>query len=102
MPAAVEESGSAVIPADLLPDILKRLPGDQVSFSTVGPGIIHIGSGYAEYRLNILDAAKYPLPEVPFLEDTIPVSGIFLSLFHKEDQELAQGWLERTETQDAQ
>lgn len=35
MPAAVEESGSAVIPADLLPDILKRLPGDQVSFSTV-------------------------------------------------------------------
>lgn len=56
--------------------ILKRLPGDQVSFSTVGPGIIHIGSGYAEYRLNILDAAKYPLPEVPFLEDTIPVSGI--------------------------
>ena len=46
MPAAVEESGSAVIPADLLPDILKRLPGDQVSFSTVGPGIIHIGSGY--------------------------------------------------------
>ena len=33
MPAAVEESGSAVIPADLLPDILKRLPGDQVSFS---------------------------------------------------------------------
>ena len=64
MPAAVEESGSAVIPADLLPDILKRLPGDQVSFSTVGPGIIHIGSGYAEYRLNILDAAKYPLPEV--------------------------------------
>lgn len=76
MPAAVEESGSAVIPADLLPDILKRLPGDQVSFSTVGPGIIHIGSGYAEYRLNILDAAKYPLPEVPFLEDTIPVSGI--------------------------
>lgn len=36
MPAAVEESGSAVIPADLLPDILKRLPGDQVSFSTVG------------------------------------------------------------------
>ena len=76
MPAAVEESGSAVIPADLLPDILKRLPGDQVSFSTVGPGIIHIGSGYAEYRLNILDAAKYPLPEVPFLEDTIPVRGI--------------------------
>ena len=76
MPAAVEESGSAVIPADLLPDILKRLPGDQVSFSTVGPGIIHIGSGYAEYRLNILDAAKYPLPEVPFREDTIPVSGI--------------------------
>lgn len=76
MPAAVEESGSAVIPADLLPDILKRLPGDQISFSTVGPGIIHIGSGYAEYRLNILDAAKYPLPEVPFLEDTIPVSGI--------------------------
>lgn len=59
MPAAVEESGSAVIPADLLPDILKRLPGDQVSFSTVGPGIIHIGSSYAEYRLNILDAAKY-------------------------------------------
>ena len=28
MPAAVEESGSAVIPADLLPDILKR----EISF----------------------------------------------------------------------
>lgn len=66
MPAAVEESGSAVIPADLLPDILKRLPGDQVSFSTVGPGIIHIGSGYAEYRLNILDAAKYRFRRSPF------------------------------------
>lgn len=76
MPAAVEESGSAVIPAGLLPDILKRLPEDQVSFSTIGPGVIHICSGCTEYSLNILDAGKYPLPEVPFLEDTIPVSGI--------------------------
>lgn len=76
MPAAVEESGSAVIPAGLLPNILTRLPEDQVSFSTAGPGIIRICSGCAEYSLNILDAGKYPLPEVPFLEDTIPVSGI--------------------------
>ena len=35
-------------------------------------------------------------------EDERDFRTVFVSLFHKEDQELAQGWLERTETQDAQ
>ena len=35
-------------------------------------------------------------------EDERGFRTVFVSLFHKEDQELAQGWLERTETQDAQ
>ena len=76
MSGTVERSGSAVIPNGLLPDILKMLPDEHVTMEIRHPGRVDIHSGSTTYNIHVLDAQKYPLPEVPFLDDTVPVSKI--------------------------
>ena len=76
MGAVVEQSGSAVINASLFSALLALLPEEDVDLELLRPTQIHIHSGTCDYHLSVLPGEKYPMPELPFPDDTVPVSGI--------------------------
>ena len=77
MGAVVERPGNTVIDARLLTDIVSKLPKDSnLDMELERGGQLAIRSGHTHYLLNVLSGDKYPMPELPFPDDTIPVTGV--------------------------
>ena len=77
MGAVVERPGNTVIDARLLTDIVSKLSKDSdLDMELERGGQLAIRSGHTHYLLNVLSGDKYPMPELPFPDDTIPVTGV--------------------------
>ncbi len=76
MGAVVEQSGSMVMDARLLPSILALLPEETLDMELEDSGQLTIRSGSTQYRLSVTSGEKYPMPELPFPDDTVPVTGL--------------------------
>lgn len=76
MGACVEQSGSVVVSSVLFPAILSKLPEEDVDLEVETNGRLAIRSGNSCFRLDVLSGDKYPMPELPFPDDTLPVSGL--------------------------
>ena len=76
MGASVEQSGSIVVSSTLFPAILAKLPEENVDLEIEVNGRLAIRSGHSCFRLDVLPGDKYPMPELPFPDDTLPVSGL--------------------------
>lgn len=76
LPATVQEGGSAVVPAQLFTGILNKLPGSEVNIASSGVNRMDFSAGTAAYRIAVLSADKYPMPELPFPEDSVAVQGL--------------------------
>jgi DNA polymerase-3 subunit beta len=62
----VESEGAVVVPGKLLVDLVRLLPGEDVSLEhRQGEGVLEIVSGSADYRIHTYNAEDFPrLPEV--------------------------------------
>lgn len=76
MSAVVEQPGSMVIDAKLLPSILALLPEKTLDMELEDSGRLTVRSGPTQYRLGVTSGEKYPMPELPFPDDTVPVTGL--------------------------
>ena len=76
MAASVEESGNCVVSASLFPAVIAKLPEENVDLETGESGRLTIRSGSARFHLDVLPGDRYPMPELPFPDDTLPVSGL--------------------------
>lgn len=76
LPATVQEGGTAVVPAQLFTGILQRLPEAEVKIASSDGNRMDFSAGTASYRIAVLPADKYPMPELPFPEDSVAVQGI--------------------------
>lgn len=76
LPATVLDGGAAVIPSQLLTGILQRLPEAEVKIASADPKWMNFSAGMAAYKIAVLSAEKYPMPELPFPEDSVSVQGI--------------------------
>ena len=82
LPADILENGRIAINAKTLAEMLRRLGEDTVTFEQVdAPNAsegfsVSVKSGEAEYRIPAMNAGEYPRAEIPFLEDTVTVTGI--------------------------
>ena len=72
IPATVENDGDIIINARILCDILKKLPGETVSFESDSRNMATIVSGNAKYSLIGMDASEYP--ELPNVSGVSPVT----------------------------
>ena len=64
--AQADEEGAVVVPGRLLVDIVRLLPGDEVTLEhRAEEGLLFVQAGSASYRLHTYDAGDFPrLPEV--------------------------------------
>ena len=76
MAASVEESGSCVVSASLFPEVIAKLPEEDVDLATGESNRLTIRSGNSCFHLDVLPGDRYPMPELPFPDDTLPVSGL--------------------------
>ncbi len=65
--AEVASEGSAVVSAKFLSDIIRKLPGDRISFSTDVNGNSSISSGIAKFELAAMTEEDYP--DLPATDD---------------------------------
>ena len=73
----VAESGTFAIDAQLLTDMMEKLPEDTAEIiHPEGSAVVTLESGYASYSIPIWSRSSFPKPEIPFPEDTVKVSGI--------------------------
>lgn len=72
LPAKIEERGSVVIGAKLFGDIVRSLPGQQVTFSTDEKQVAEIESGEAKFSVVGIPADEYP--ELPSIDGEKNVS----------------------------
>ena len=66
--ARIMESGEIIINAHLLCDIVRRLPGEEITLSTDDKNICHIESGSAKFDIMGMDTAEFP--EMPSLNES--------------------------------
>ena len=65
MPSACDEPGTVVVPARLVQEIVRALPGDTVTLADDGPARLRVSSGSGEYALHAFAADDFPrLPEL--------------------------------------
>ena len=76
MAASVEESGSCVVSASLFPAVIAKLPEEDVDLETSESGRLTIRAGNSCFHLGVFPGDRYPMPELPFPDDTLPVSGL--------------------------
>ena len=76
MAASVEENGSCVVSASLFPAVIAKLPEETVDLEVQENRRLTIRSGNACFHLEVLPGDRYPMPELPFPDDTLPVSGL--------------------------
>lgn len=77
MAAVVERSGSVVLNAKILAAITAKLTEDTLDMELLNNGQLSILSGATRYCLDVLPGDKYPMPELPFPDDTVPVTGLW-------------------------
>lgn len=65
--ASIEEYGEIVLPAKILLDIAKRLPGDRVTLTVGDKCLTEIKSGAAEYTILGMSAEEFP--EFPVFDE---------------------------------
>lgn len=71
------EDDALVIGAELLADMLEKLPGDTVEIVRYGAqSVVSLKSEQADYAVPAWARTSFPKPELPFPEDTIRVGGI--------------------------
>lgn len=70
--ADVKETGSIVMGAKLFGDIIRRLPGDRVSFASDDKQVTQIESGEAKFSVVGIPAEEYP--ELPHLNGETSVN----------------------------
>ena len=56
--------------------MLHMLGGDTVTIAEQDKGRVTVTSDTASYNLGVLDTKDYPHIEIPFPEDTVPVTGL--------------------------
>jgi DNA polymerase-3 subunit beta len=68
--AEVGSAGAVVVPSKLLADLVRLLPGDEVSIEhRSGEGLVEIVSGASSYKLHTYNAEDFPrLPETAGVE----------------------------------
>ena len=78
--ASVGSKGAVVVPSKLLSDLVRLLPGDDVSVEhRSGEGVVEVVSGAAAYRLHTYNAEDFPrLPETSSVELTTVDAGPLL------------------------
>lgn len=76
MSAVVEEAGSMVIDAELMPSILALLPEENLDMELEDNDQLTVNSGATRYHLSVSSGEKYSMPELPFPDDTVPVTGL--------------------------
>lgn len=76
MGAVVEQPGSMVVDARLLTAILPKLPEKDLDLELEEDGRLAIRSGATRYQVNVMSGEKYPMPEMPFPDDMLPVGGL--------------------------
>ncbi len=76
IPAEIREEGSVVIDAGLLVNMLRMMESETVTVEQTMKGIVTVKGGFAVYGISTLDAGTFPRMEIPFPEDTVPVTGI--------------------------
>lgn len=76
IPVQIEEEGVVIIDAQMLVDMLRRLADERVAISVDANRYMEVTCGEAYYGVSTLDSAKYPRLDIPFPEDTVPVTGI--------------------------
>lgn len=72
IPAKIEESGGILIHAKVLCDILRRLPGENVSIESDERQMANIVSGEAKYSIMGMSPQEYP--ELPSVTGGLPVN----------------------------
>jgi DNA polymerase III sliding clamp (beta) subunit (PCNA family) len=76
IPADIFEEGSVVIDAGLLVKMLRLLESETVTVEQTSNVVATVKGGSATYSIITFDAGMYPQMEIPFPEDTVPVTGI--------------------------
>ena len=74
--ASVEISGTMLMPARILANILTLLPGEFVTFEAGGANSLIIKGGKCIYVINCMPAKNYPKPVMPFPEETATLSDV--------------------------
>lgn len=77
--ARVLEEGEIIINAHLLCDIIRRLPGDEVTISTNDKSVCRIECGSAKFDIMGMETSEFP--EIPTVSEnnTLEISGDMLS-----------------------
>ena len=75
IPVEIQEEGSAVIDAKMLCGMLDLLEDEAISITGESHKLTVKGKT-ASYVMAVQDAGDYPRMEIPFPEDTVPVTGI--------------------------
>ena len=75
IPAEIEEDGSTVVDAKLLCGMLDLLEGETVLLQ-MESHVLSVKGKTAVYDVVVQDAGDFPRMEIPFPEDTVPVTGI--------------------------
>jgi len=76
IPASVQESGTMLVNARLLVDMMSKLEGDFVNLSADKPQLLNVHGGKCSYRINCLLSDSYPKPVIPFPEESVIMTGI--------------------------
>jgi DNA polymerase III subunit beta len=58
--AEVQEAGEIVIPAKLFHEIIKKMPGDEVTIKVGDNFVTSVYSGSVDFHINGMDAEEYP------------------------------------------
>ena len=74
--ASVGESGSMLINARLLVDMMSKLEGEIVTLSADRPEILKVSGGRCIYQIKCLPSKSYPKPVMPFPEESVIMTGI--------------------------
>lgn len=65
VPAEIQQTGECIMPARLFFDIIRKLPGDDVSIAVDEKFKVKIRSGIASFTITAMSAEDYPeLPDV--------------------------------------
>lgn len=79
--AKVEEAGELVLSAKLLLDIIRRIPGEQVSIISDDKNLATIRGGASEFTIPGIAAEEYPeLPNVEESSDLVMKQGVLKSM----------------------
>ena len=77
LPCDAQDDDALVVRAKLLAGMLEKLEGDAVHLERpCGSGRLSIMAGSAVYTVDVWSGSSYPRMDIPFPEDTVPVTGI--------------------------